>query len=528
MTAATRDRLAIFAAGAASAVALRVLYDVAASRWRSVPYAWQQTASVGDVLRCALLGPRSLYGGKKAAVYADRRRVACPAQSVSYGNTDPLLLVAGSGSRLEDEAGRSFLDSRNNVAHVGHANARVAAAVGAQAAALNTNTRYLHPNHAALAGRLLATMPAPLRDGVVFFVNSGSEANDLALRLARARVRKLRGVDATCGVVVLERAYHGHTAAVLGLSPYKYGHASFGPPPGARPPHVAEASAPDAYRGPGLEAAVKSAEAACDDLEARGAAVGAFFVESGMSVAGVVVAPPTYMARVYAAVRSRGGVCVADEVQTGLGRLGERFWWAFEEHGVVPDAVTVGKPFGNGFPLAAVVASRELSDAFAAGPEYFNTFGGSPAACAAGLAVMDELERGGLRANADASGDALRAGLEALRARGATLAPPAAGAPRAVVGDVRGAAGLFLGVDLVRCPASREPATREASLVCSRMVAEHRVLSSLDGPHDNVIVVKPPLAFSVTDAAAFLSALEESLAFVNALPPGTAFTHTPT
>ena len=216
MTAATRDKLAIFAAGAASAVALRVLYDVAASRWRSVPYAWQQTASVGDVLRCALLGPRSLYGGKKAAVYADRRRVACPAQSVSYGNTDPLLLVAGSGSRLEDEAGRCFLDSRNNVAHVGHANARVAAAVGAQAAALNTNTRYLHPNHAALAKRLLATTPAPLRDGVVFFVNSGSEANDLALRLARARVRKLRGVDATCGVVVLERAYHGHTAAALG------------------------------------------------------------------------------------------------------------------------------------------------------------------------------------------------------------------------------------------------------------------------------------------------------------------------
>ena len=179
---------------------------------------------------------------------------------------------------------------------------------------------------------------------------------------------------------------------VLGLSPYKYGHASFGPPPGARPPHVAEASAPDAYRGPGLEAAVASAEAACDDLAARGHSVGAFFVESGMSVAGVVVAPPTYMARVYAAVRSRGGVCVADEVQTGLGRLGERFWWAFEEHGVVPDAVTVGKPFGNGFPLAAVVASRELSDAFAAGPEYFNTFGGNPVAWYAvpGLGPRDE------------------------------------------------------------------------------------------------------------------------------------------
>ena len=254
----------------------------------------------------------------KAQLLVQRRRDFCPAQSISYANTDPLLVVEGRGARLIDEAGRVFLDTRNNVAHVGHANPAVAKAVGEQAMLLNTNTRYLHMNVCALARKLLDTMPAPLKDGVVFFVNSGSEANDLALRLARAATGNER-------CVVVEHAYHGHTVGALGLSPYKFDHASFGGR--GQPPWVVKCPAPDTYRGahrgPGAAAAyARSVEEAC----ATGP-VAAFFIESGMSVAGVLLPPAGYLAQCYAAVRAAGGVCVADEVQTGLGRFGTPHWW---------------------------------------------------------------------------------------------------------------------------------------------------------------------------------------------------------
>jgi len=256
-------------------------------------------------------------GALKAQVLVQRRRDFCPAQSISYANTDPLLVVEGRGARLIDEAGRVFLDTRNNVAHVGHANLAVAKAVGEQAMLLNTNTRYLHMNVCALARKLLDTMPAPLKDGVVFFVNSGSEANDLALRSARVATGNER-------CVVVEHAYHGHTVGALGLSPYKFEHASFGGR--GQPPWVAKCPAPDTYRGahrgPGAAAAyARSVEEAC-----AAGPVAAFFIESGMSVAGVLLPPPGYLAQCYAAVRAAGGVCVADEVQTGLGRFGAPYW----------------------------------------------------------------------------------------------------------------------------------------------------------------------------------------------------------
>jgi len=198
---------------------------------------------------------------------------------------------------------------------------------------------------------------------VVFFVNSGSEANDLALRLARAANR--RGSE-RC--LVVEHAYHGHTVSVLGLSPYKYEHSSFGGK--GKPSWVTKCVAPDTYRGPhrGPDAGAKYAASVEDACKAAGAeGVCAFFIESGMSVAGVLVPPKGYLAACYAAVRCAGGVCIADEVQTGVGRVGDH-WWAFEQQGVVPDIVTMGKPFGNGMPLAAVVCTRALSDAFASAP----------------------------------------------------------------------------------------------------------------------------------------------------------------
>jgi 4-aminobutyrate aminotransferase-like enzyme len=220
-----------------------------------------------------------------------------------------------------------------------------------------------------------------------------------------------------------------------------------------------------------------------------------------MSVAGVVLPPVGYLRAAYAHARAAGAVCVADEVQVGFGRLGEHFW-GFEQQGVVPDVVTMGKPFGNGFPLAAVVCRAEIAASFHNGLEYFNTFGGNPVACAAGLAVLDILEREGLQWRAAAVGAHLRRRLQQL------ADDPSAGR---LLGEVRGA-GLFIGVELVRDRQTREPATAETSLVCSRLKAHHNILTSVDGPHDSVIVIKPPLCFSEKDADRFVDALRAVLA----------------
>ena len=457
--------------------------------------------------------------GDKAALLAQRRRSFCPAQSVSYANTDPLLLVEGHGARLVDEAGRSFLDTRNNVAHVGHAHPAIAAAVASQAALLNTNTRYLHPHVCELSRRLLETMPSPLCDGVTFFVNSGSEANDLALRLARAVHAARHGNGGAGGGrwIVVDHAYHGHTDAVIGLSPYKFEHRSFGGK--GQPAWVTKCPAPDTYRGPhrGADAGAAYAKYVADACAGAGAdGVCGFIVESGMSVAGVLVPPEGYLAACYRAVRAAGGVCVADEVQTGLGRFGGDVWWAFEQQRVCPDIVTLGKPFGNGMPLAAVVCTRAVSDAFAAGPEYFNTFGGNPVCAAAGLAVLDVIHRERLREHAATVGAALREALQAL----------ARSAEGALIGDVRGV-GLFLGIEFVRDRATLQPATKETSYLCSRLKDVHRILTSIDGPHDNVIVVKPPMCFSADDARTLVDALTLELRAIGAADLSAAG-HTPT
>ena len=482
-----------FLAGAATAVAVRLLYLLRLSRLRKI----------GQL--------------DKAKLLAQRRQNFCPAQTISYANTDPLLIVSGNGARLVDESGRSFLDTRNNVAHVGHAHPAVAAAVSAQVTALNTNTRYLHPNVCELARRLLDTMPGELREGVVFFVNSGSEANDLALRLARAANK-----SGSTRCLVVDHAYHGHTTSVIGLSPYKFEHSSFGGQ--GKPAWVTKCPAPDTYRGPhrGADAASKYAsyvQAACKEAtdSASEGGVCAFFIESGMSVAGVILPPEGYLAQCYKAVRAAGGVCVADEVQTGLGRFGKT-WWGFEQQQVVPDIVTMGKPIGNGMPLAAVVATRRVSEAFAKGPEYFNTFGGNPVCAAAGLAVFETLEKEGLRTRALETGEWLRDALRKLSKEEA--------AHGARVGDVRGS-GLFIGVEFVRDHASRTPATAETNLLCSRLKDRHRILTSIDGPHDNVLVIKPPMCFGVAEAKVLIEALRVELVGLNGVDLST-ITHTPT
>jgi 4-aminobutyrate aminotransferase-like enzyme/Ser/Thr protein kinase RdoA (MazF antagonist) len=412
-------------------------------------------------------------------------------RNLSLAYRCPLKIVRGWMQHLYDDTGRAYLDTFNNVPLVGHSHPRVVRAAQEQLALLNTNTRYLHDNAVRYAERLTALMPEPLR--VCYFVSSGSEANELALRLARART----GRD---DVIVLEHAYHGNTAKLVDVSPYKFD----GPGGGGRRPFVHVVPLPDDYRGAHRrtdpERGAKYAQPIGNVVAAlreSGAGACAFLAETLPSVGGQVVLPPGYLAEAYRHVRAAGGVCIADEVQVGFGRLGTRFW-GFETQDVVPDVVVMGKPIGNAFPLAAVVTSPQIAAAFDNGMEYFTTFGGNPVACAAGLAVLDVLRDERLQEHALRVGGHLRAALEGLKER------------HALVGDVRGS-GLFLGVELVRNRATLEPATEEASYVVDRLRARG-ILSGVDGPYENVLKLRPPLVFGETDADRFVSTLDEVLA----------------
>jgi ethanolamine-phosphate phospho-lyase len=406
----------------------------------------------------------------------------------------------GHGSKLIDECGNEYLDTRNNVAHVGHGNPAVVDAVSTQLTILNTNTRYLHPNVVRLAERLCGKMPDGSSLDTVVFVNSGSEANDLALRLARSYSKSKN-------TIVVDGAYHGHTLAVLEVSPYKYEHGKEfeltpnGPfsTPGK---HIYKVPSPDIYRGEHRDADTAGAkyaayvEDACQFYKnIHGESVGAFIIEGGMSVAGVILPPRGYLRKSVEAVRAAGGVYIADEVQTGFGRLGSAYW-AFEVDSVVPDIVTVGKPFGNGMPLGAVITTKKIAAAFQEmGVEYFNTFGGNPVCASAGLAVLDVLERDGLQEHALEVGNYLKSRFVELKK---TVG---------IIGDVRGS-GLFMGIELVRDGETREAASEETSFICTSLKEKYKILSSIDGFNDNVIVVKPPLVFSKEDADHFVDSFE--------------------
>lgn len=411
-----------------------------------------------------------------------------PSLSVSYRR--PLKIVRGYKQYLYDQDGQAYLDSVNNVPQVGHSHPRVVRAIQSQMAVLNTNTRYLHDNIVEYARRLSQTLPQPL--GVFFFVNSGSEANDLALRLAWAYTGRRE-------VIVVDGAYHGNLSSLVEISPYKFD----GPGGRGAPPHVKKVVVPDVFRGPfrrpDPEAGRKyaqSVEEVIEGLRLQGFSPAAFIAESLMSCAGQIVLPDGYLRSVYRAVRAAGGVCIADEVQVGFGRVGTHFW-GFETQGVVPDIVTLGKPMGNGHPLGAVITTPEIAASFRTGMEYFNTYGGNPVSCAAGLAVLDVIRDEGLQANALAVGNRLRTGLEMLKGRYPLL------------GDVRGL-GLFLGLELVRDRRTLEPADVEASYIVERM-RDKRVLASTDGLYRNVIKVKPPLIYTKDNADTFLGKLEEVL-----------------
>jgi len=419
---------------------------------------------------------------------AARRALLGKNLSISYQH--PLKIVRGWMQYLYDETGRAYLDVYNNVPLVGHSHPRVVKTAQAQLALLNTNTRYLHDNVNCYAERLTQLLPDPIR--VCFFVNSGSEANELALRLARAHTGRE-------DVIVLEHAYHGHTNTLIDISPYKFD----GPGGTGKKPWVHVAPLADDYRGAyrrgDKQAGAKYARQVSEILErakAEGRGIAAYIAETLPSVGGQIVFPPGYLAEVYRYMRGAGAVCIADEVQVGFGRLGTHFW-GFETQGVVPDIVVLGKPIGNAFPLAAVITTPEIANSFNNGMEFFSTFGGNPVACAAGLAVLDVLEEEHLQQHALRVGGHLIEDLKALQAR------------RALIGDVRGS-GLFLGIDFVLDRETREPARLQASYVVNRL-RDRGILAGTDGPHHNVIKLRPPLVFSEGDADLFVKTLDDIL-----------------
>ncbi len=404
-----------------------------------------------------------------------REQLLGPAYRLFYDR--PLQLVRGAGAWLYDAGGKAYLDVYNNVPHVGHCHPQVVAAVSRQLARLNTHTRYLHEGVVDYAARLLATFP--FDDAVCLFCCTGSEANELAYRISMAHT-------GGTGVVVTDHAYHGNTSTVARFS-------TADTPPERRGSFVAAVAAPDSYRQPSGDHAGAVA-AALEALRAGGIKPAMMLIDTIHSCDGIIQAPAGYLEAAARHVRQAGALLVADEVQAGFGRTGEAFW-GFERHGVVPDIVTLGKPMGNGFPLAAVITTRPIIEAFAAQIDYFNTFGGNPVACAAGMAVLDVMAAESLQRNALQVGRYLREELTGLQAE------------FPLIGDVRGV-GLFLGVELVEDRDTKEPAARAAHTIVNTL-RERRILIGATGPRRNVLKLRPPMVFGRAEADRLLHGLRE-------------------
>jgi len=428
--------------------------------------------------------PESEVDADRAAMLARRKRVMGPQTYMFYDK--PLHMVRGEGAWLYDVTGRRYLDVYNNVPHVGHCHPHVVEAIARQAAILNTNTRYLFDEVLKYAERLSALFPAGLTS--CMFVNSGSEAVDLGWRLAKA-------FTGNTGALVMEYAYHGWTEAVEALSPeMRQGHDRR---------HVRKLIGPDDYRGPYrrgdndiAERYAADADRAIASLAEGGHKPAMFIADAGFLTNGVLDAPKGYLQGVYGRVRKAGGVAIADEVQTGFGRQGEAMW-GFQLHGVVPDIVCMGKPIGNGHPLGAVVTRPEIIQALVDQGIFFSTFGGNNVSCAAGMAVLDVLEREGLQENARIVGAHFKQGLRKLAEK------------RDLIGDVRGR-GLLIGLELVRDRKTLEPATPETKRVVNRM-RDLGVLTATEGPHGNVLKLRPPICFTREQADMTVAAVDQAL-----------------
>ncbi len=405
---------------------------------------------------------------------------------ISYD--DPILISRAWKHHIFDEWGRPYLDAYNNVPHVGHSHPRINQVSLDQLNRVNSNTRYLHPSQTKFAKKLLSKLPSGFE--VCYFVNSGSEANELALRLAQAHTGKK-------GIITPDEGYFGNTTGALSISAYKF----------KKPNGVGQADwveiieVPDDYRGSfkkdDPDRAVKFAnlvDGAIERFNLKGIGLSGFIMETFPSVGGQIIPPKGYLEQVYSKIRKHGGVCIADEVQTGLGRLGD-YYFGFEFQGVNPDIVVLGKPLGNGHPLGAVITTREIGESFDNGIEFFSTFGGSNLSCRIGAEVLDIVDEEKLQKNAKTVGDFLISGFNELKNN------------FEFIGDVRGM-GLFIGIEIIKGDGSE--ATELCSYIKNKM-RENRILIGSDGPKDNIIKIRPPLTIEIEDAKMLLTTLSEVL-----------------
>jgi 4-aminobutyrate aminotransferase-like enzyme/Ser/Thr protein kinase RdoA (MazF antagonist) len=432
---------------------------------------------------CGMTGV--IQEGDHQGLLEERRSMVGKNLSISY--KEKIKVVQGALQYLYDDQGRTFIDCVNNPSHVGHCHPVVAERMRRQIAMLNTNTRYLSEMIVAYAKRLRATLPEKLK--VCYFVNSGSEANDLAIRMSRHYTGQQ-------DVIVLDHAYHGTSTLTMEISPYKFdSKGGFG-----QRPWVHKALNPDTYRGPFRSDDPEAGRKYADDvhriiseLKDAGKRPAAYICESLLGVGGQMPLPAGYLKEVYRHVHEAGGVCIADEVQVGFGRVGDAFW-GFELQGVEPDIVVMGKPIGNGHPLAAIVVTEAIADAFNNGLEYFNTYGGNPVSMETGLAVMDVIQGEGMQAHAKEVGELFMEGLRKLMDK------------FPIISDVRGH-GLFIGAELVKDRVTMEPAVPEIDIIVEKM-KERGFLLSTDGPWHNVLKIKPPMPFSKENAVEFCEQLE--------------------
>lgn len=452
--------------------------------WKML-YAWLKINPIGaeNAFRLAVgLNPRPVKTLDESLSY--RYQYLSKILSVSYSK--PIQMERAAFQYMYDVKGNTFLDAYNNIPHVGHSHPKVVEAGQRQMAKLNTNTRYLYDLLPQYAEKLLAKFPSSLNR--VFFVNSGSAASDLAIRMAKWHTNRE-------GIMIMEHGYHGNTQISIDISDYKFSN----PKGQGQKDYILKVPIPDAFRGkysydPGNQGK-KYATEAVELVNQFKYPIAAFIAEPIVGCGGQVPLAPGYLQELYPAIRAHGGLCISDEVQTGFGRVGDHFW-GFEQHGIVPDMVILGKPMGNGHPMGAVVCTQEIADSFEKGVEFFSSFGGNPVSCAMGLAVLEVMEEEGLQENALEVGNYYKSLFVQLQQQ------------YACIGDVRGS-GLFLGVDLVK-PGTKEEDEQLAKLIKNQL-REKYILISTDGPEDSVLKTKPPLIFTKENALKVVEEMERIL-----------------
>lgn len=416
---------------------------------------------------------------------AKRHKIASKALALQFAK--PIKMVGAAFQYMFDSAGRTYLDCYNNIPQVGHCHPKVVEAGQKAMAKLNTNTRYLNDVYNEYSANLLAKFPSSLTK--VFFVNSGSAASDLAIRLAMTHTRKK-------GIVVMEHGYHGNTRVGIDISHYKYNRKGGG----GKSETIIEAEIPDTYKGRFTEndgsAGELYAAGTIENINANALPIAAFIAEPIVGCGGQIPLAKDYLKHLYPFIRQQGGVCISDEVQTGFGRLGQYFW-GFEMHEVVPDIVIVGKPIGNGHPMAAVITTDEIAESFETGMEFFSSFGGNPVSCAIGQAVLDVLEEENLPNNAQEVGGYLLGLFKNLTKK------------YEVCGDARGE-GLFLGLEFVEDKIGKKPNTKLASFLQNKL-RDESILIGTDGPFVNVLKVKPPICFMREDADELVGKIDKIL-----------------